>query len=180
MIGPDEISRSCLMISMLFGEPEAPPLILFTKQHYVPPPHPPRQQGSFFYEGTHLIRAKMLNEVEAFVLVSAGRSLLRRTRGRWTPGVLRICVHVGAIFFFFFFCRLSGASLSHPSAGPVPVAMATGPSSALRGCEGVCSHAFALCALRTFRISNIRVYDAFKHIFIVRFSYFSLFGCCWM
>lgn len=147
MISPDEISRSCLMISMMFGEPEAPLLILFTKQHYVSPP-PAETKRLLSEERRCSMRLKLLFSV------SAGRSLLRRTRGRRTPGVLRTCVHMGAIFFF---CHLSGANLSHPSAGPVPVAMVTGPSSALGGCEGVCSNAFALRAGRTFRISNSRI-----------------------
>lgn len=49
MIIPDEISHSCLMISMLFGEPEAPLLILFTKQHCVCAPPPRRRDKKVLF-----------------------------------------------------------------------------------------------------------------------------------
>lgn len=71
MISPDEISHSCLMISMLFDEPEAPLLILFTKQHYVSSSSPPPAETKrflFLLQGHALIRAKIPDEVEAFVL----------------------------------------------------------------------------------------------------------------
>lgn len=92
--------------------------------------------------------------------------------------MLQICVYV---IFFGFFGRLSGANLSHPSAGPVPVAMVTGPSSAWRGCGGDVKGRVRMQSLSVLAVPLGFPTVAFKAHFSreisVRFSFSAGAGC---